>query len=172
MRLSPHPVFINTYKLEHKVIEKSAKKIYKTRDVYFFYKSMCEESYRALNGIRAKLNNAEEYRQREFSINTTEAKRVLRALDRVQGAAEILGAAFDLESELNEHGLHTDVVRALEMDYIPLSEYKALAADYLRLRRAFDTAQKNLEAIVDAQQAAFNSDKVIIETFINWKNGR
>jgi flagellar capping protein FliD len=158
--------------LDYKVIKKTAKKSIKTREIYFFYKSVCAESYRALNGIRAKLNNAEEYRQREFSINTTEAKRVLRALDRVQGAAEILGAAFDLESELNEHGLHTDVVRALEMDAVPLSEYKALAADYLRLSRAFDTAQKNLEAITEAQQAAFNSDKVIIETLINWKNER
>jgi hypothetical protein len=134
---------------------------------------MCAESYRTLNGIRAKLNNAEEYRQREFSITTAETKRILRALDRVQGAAEILGAAFDLESELSEAGIHKDVVRALEMDAVPLSEYKALAADYLRLRRAFDTAQKNLEAITEAQQAAFNSDKVIIETLINnWKNGR
>lgn len=133
---------------------------------------MCAESYRALNGIRAKLNNAEQYRQREFSITTAETKRMLRVLDRVQGAAEILGAAFDLESELSEAGLHKDVVRALEMDTVPLSEYKALAADYLRLSRAFDTAQKNLEAITEAQQAAFNSDKVIIETLINWKNGR
>ena len=133
---------------------------------------MCAESYRALNGIRAKLNNAEEYRQREFSITTAETKRILRALDRVQGAAEILGAAFDLESELSEAGIHKDVVRALEMDAVPLSEYKALAADYLRLRRAFDTAQKNLEAITEAQQAALETDKVVFQTLINWKNGR
>jgi hypothetical protein len=170
--LSPHPVFINTYKLDYKVIKKTAKKSIKTREIYFFYKSMCAESYRALNGIRAKLNNAEEYRQNDFSITTAETKRILRALDRVQGAAEILGAAFDLESELSDAGLHKDVVRALEMDTVPLSEYKALAADYLRLSRAFDTAQKNLEAIAEAQQAALETDKVVFQNLINWKNGR
>ena len=161
--------------MEYKYIEKVSKKTIKTRDVYNFLKITCENAYKsfALKKLRAELNgSANDSHQINISITVIEAKRLLRALDRVQGAAEILAEILEITNELSEAGLHKDVVRALEMDAVPLSEYKALAADYLRLSRAFDTAQKNLEAITEAQQAAFNSDKVIIETFINWKNGR
>ena len=76
----------------------------------------------------------------------------------------MLREALDLE--WIDQDTPKEIRRALEFDAVPFAEYASLAADYVRLSRALDRAEKNLKEIAEAWDHAARMDNEILLTLL------
>jgi hypothetical protein len=142
------------------------------KEVYRYWREVLTPSMRKVSiTIKAKVNQASDAGEKNVVLPMGTMKAILVQLDRVGAAAEIMAEALDMERAYQEQ--HPEAIReALELDAVPFAEYASLAADYVRISKALDTAQKNMEAINDAWQHAAATDNLIIETLLkSRKNG-
>ena len=120
---------------------------------------------RALFHIKTIVNQSTDLGQKSATVPLGTLKSLLVQMDRTQGMAEMLAEALDME-RIDQEGTSEDIRRALELDAVPFAEYAALAADYVRLSRALDIAEKNLKEIAEGWDHASKLDNQILLTLL------
>jgi hypothetical protein len=147
---------------------KKTRKITPKEILHFWQNTTIPNTRRALFQIKNIVDQATDSGQKSATVPLGTLKSLLVQMDRTQGMAEMLREALDLERIDQEQ--HPEAIRrALELDAVPFAEYASLAADYVRLSKALDRAEKNLKEIAEAWDHASKLDNEILLTLIKNK---
>lgn len=143
---------------------KKTRKITPKEILHFWQNTTIPNTRRALFQIKNIVEQATDSGQKSATVPLGTLKSLLVQMDRTQAMAEMLREALDLE--WIDQDTPKEIRRALELDAVPFAEYASLAADYVRLSRALDRAEKNLKEIAEAWDHAARMDNEILLTLL------